>query len=1123
MHEYLIPTNCHDNLKSGYRKEAENCRARASETIVERHPTSNFERIQKPDRNFYTHGSSRRAPVLEERSTVRQRQRNRRDIECVRNRDNQLDRSADVTAINVQMCHQDTRSDRKLVTILGTFTDHGAGLFWSIAHRLPVQGNPIVAWKFCHVLHKLLREGHQNVLLDSYKYKATLTDLGKLWGHLKEGYGKLIHAYCKLLAQKLDFHSKNRDIPGKLVLSDEQFARICGADVNNYFEISVEMLDYMDEILELQHLVFGSLDMSRSNSMTNSGQCRLAPLIMCILDSCQLYDYIVKSLFRLHSSLPPDTLSGHRDRFNSAYKRLKQFYLSSGNLQYFKNLVQVPVLPDEPPNFLIASDFSKHVKPVAVVPEPEPELETPDTDSIGDLIDTSEDKFDAAFGNGFGPPEIDERDLLIDRLQKEIQYLRSEIERIKNEDQKIIAAQREEIAKLEKILSELRLSADKALKESESTKKQLQAASVHAGAAAKLVEAEKHAKANEEKFKKMKDIYTKLREEHVNLLRNNADTSKKLEAEKRSVQEKEQAIKESQSQMERLENERRLTQESLQQSADEVTNKLAEERAKNTELEKTKEHLENQVKTLEDTKCSLMSQLQTAEGECESLQTKLDKTEQDKQHTEELLQGEITVLKKEIADVKGEKEGMEMNLQHQIEDLKRQLEQTCTEKSSMEERLQGEIQDLQSRLSQLQTDKQSTEDRLHGDIDSLHKNLIASAIKEGQAFIQDAVDQFENPTHIPVRCTAEYLLLRAEPVLKSLEKLNSSQDNYIKDKSELESLVGAITSCSHHMGDCVIHGIATSHSAQIEAGEELSSACREAADSGLVILSALQRGGSINGEVSKSLESVKHLMKLAEDLVPKTVEIKDKEIGDMLEDELSQTTGAIEQAAKKIEEMMQKAFEDKTGVELTVSQSILDSCTGLMQAIKILLERSRDLQKEIVSQGRGTASAKEFYKKNHRWTEGLLSAAKAVGGGATSLLEAADKVVKGEGKFEELIVCSNEIAASTAQLVVASKVKADRRSQNMTKLSEASRGVTTATGKVVGSAKKAAAIIEEQSLMDFTKLSLMESKRQEMQSQVRVLELEKELETERYKLGEIRKQHYQLAGESEGWEVDQVG
>lgn len=37
--------------------------------------------------------------------------------------------------------------------------------------------------------------------------------------------------------------------------------------------------------------------------------------------------------------------------------------------------------------------------------------------------------------------------------------------------------------------------------------------------------------------------------------------------------------------------------------------------------------------------------------------------------------------------------------------------------------------------------------------------------------------------------------------------------------------------------------------------------------------------------------------------------------------------------------------------------------------------------------------------------------------------ESADKVVLHTGKYEELIVCSHEIAASTAQLVAASKVR----------------------------------------------------------------------------------------------------
>jgi len=36
--------------------------------------------------------------------------------------------------------------------------------------------------------------------------------------------------------------------------------------------------------------------------------------------------------------------------------------------------------------------------------------------------------------------------------------------------------------------------------------------------------------------------------------------------------------------------------------------------------------------------------------------------------------------------------------------------------------------------------------------------------------------------------------------------------------------------------------------------------------------------------------------------------------------------------------------------------------------------------------------------------------------------DAADLVIQGDGKFEELMVCSHEIAASTAQLVAASRV-----------------------------------------------------------------------------------------------------
>lgn len=70
--------------------------------------------------------------------------------------------------------------------------------------------------------------------------------------HLKDGYGKLIQQYCQLLLIKLDFHRRNPGFPGNLVLSEEDLSRIGDNDVNNYFQMCVEMFDYIDEILGLQ-------------------------------------------------------------------------------------------------------------------------------------------------------------------------------------------------------------------------------------------------------------------------------------------------------------------------------------------------------------------------------------------------------------------------------------------------------------------------------------------------------------------------------------------------------------------------------------------------------------------------------------------------------------------------------------------------------------------------------------------------------------------------------------------------------------------------------------------------------------------------------------------------------
>lgn len=75
--------------------------------------------------------------------------------------------------------------------------------------------------------------------------------------------------------------------------------------------------------------------------------------------------------------------------------------------------------------------------------------------------------------------------------------------------------------------------------------------------------------------------------------------------------------------------------------------------------------------------------------------------------------------------------------------------------------------------------------------------------------------------------------------------------------------------------------------------------------------------------------------------------------------------------------------------------------------------------------------------------------------------ETADKIISGSGKFEALMAASQEIAASCAQLVVASRVKADSSSQNLSNLSKSSKSVLQETGNIIAITKHCSKLIED--------------------------------------------------------------
>ncbi|KAJ3338097.1 sla2 Src-like adaptor 2 [Gonapodya sp. JEL0774] len=85
------------------------------------------------------------------------------------------------------------------------------------------------------------------------------------------------------------------------------------------------------------------------------------------------------------------------------------------------------------------------------------------------------------------------------------------------------------------------------------------------------------------------------------------------------------------------------------------------------------------------------------------------------------------------------------------------------------------------------------------------------------------------------------------------------------------------------------------------------------------------------------------------------------------------------------------------------------------------------MQAEIVPHGRGGSTKTVLYKKNKWWTEGLISAAQALTFATNLLVDAPDGVVKGIRKLEKLVVeLPKCLPAATTQLAAASHVKAQQ-------------------------------------------------------------------------------------------------
>lgn len=233
-------------------------------------------------------------------------------------------------------------------------------------------------------------------------------------------------------------------------------------------------------------------------------------------------------------------------------------------------------------------------------------------------------------------------------------------------------------------------------------------------------------------------------------------------------------------------------------------------------------------------------------------------------------------------------------------------------------------------------------------------------------------------------------------------------------------------------------------------------------------------------------------------------------IGDIVEQEMLGAAKAIEAATERLQQLMNRPRDSSrfSAVDLQVHDSILASAMAITNAIARLIKAATESQQEIVAQGKGSSTVQQFYKRNNRWTEGLISAAKSVAFATNLLIQSADGVLSGTHSLEQLIVASNEVAAATAQLVAASRVKANLMSKTQERLEAAAKAVTEACKALVRQVKAVSAREVEGEDVDYKNMPVLEYKKREMEQQVEILKLEKELGAARHRLGAMRRAGY---------------
>ena len=997
---------------------------------------------------------------------------------------------------------EETAPKRKHVRACIVYTwDHKSSLsFWAGMKVQPVMADEVQTFKALITIHKVLQEGAPIVVREAQQNVNWIETLARsAGGDGLRGYGPLIREYVFFLLAKLAFHRQHIEFNG-LFEYEEYISLKSINDPNEGYETISDLMTLQDQIDTFQKLIFSHFRGGNNN------ECKIAALVPLVQESYGIYKFITSMLRAMHTTTGDDeALEPLRTRYDGQHYRLVKFYYECSNLRYLTSLITVPKLPQDPPG-LLAEDEEKPALPK----RPAREIEKPPTPVAKNGTDPSDMQ---DFWSKEAQRQNDEYEAEQRRLQQ--QYEDQQRQRMMAEQQ----AQRDFEDQQRRAQEQARLQQEQLMQQqmaahtqgrmAELEQENLRARAQYEQDQLMLQQYDQRMKALEEQYRQLESnfnlqnqskddqlnalqdqvntwrskyealakLYSQLRQEHLDLLQ----TTKSLKLKAASAQEAIDA-------RERLQREMKTKNLELADMIRERDRALHDKDRSSgghkDELEKLKRELRFAIERAENAERAKGSELS-------SLMAKYNREMAD---LEEAMRAKTRQLD-EIRSSHGER-----NLDHDAA-LREKDDEIEIYKSGMEQALEE--------LEELKLGSGETDGALDGAIDEVIagnivkiNDMIDSVLQSGVQRVDDAIYELDSSMQAGNQnATAPYVLSQVEKASSSATEFSTAFNNFIADgpNSNHAEIIKTVSVFAASIADVLTNTKGLLRFADDDKkGDELLNAARQAAlgtinffrglqSFRLEGLEAMQKSDVVINNNHEVLMRLQKLSKLADAFAPKSSKLNTSgDLGDLVDSELTKAAKAIEAAAQRLAKLKNKPRDGYSTYELRVNDMILDAAVAVTTAIAALIKAATESQNEIVTSGRGSSSRTAFYKKNNRWTEGLISAAKAVATSTNTLIETADGVISGRNSPEQLIVASNDVAASTAQLVAASRVKATFNSKTQDRLEQASKAVGAACRALV---RQVQAIIkerqrEEGASEDYTALSGHEFKVREMEQQV---------------------------------------